>query len=855
MLTPMGWLHRYVRKRWRGRFIVFAEDLCPERDPAAAAAAEVDGAAGGASGGEGAQEGAGPAAAPLPPPQESAFRFDGPQDDETDGEPRRARAFRATVAGIECCVVLPDGRERRVEVGDKFEALGVTRRQAEQAAAAAARDWFVARGLWDPATVEGPPPPNISLTCVANRHRVQSRLRFESNPLVFMDLSLGGGPAHRCVLELFQHTEPQGAACFLGMLHGAAAPPQPGATACEGAAHRHLAPPAGAAGGAALCGSPFDCVLPSLLMAVGGMPLDAEEIAVSPQERAIARARQEQREEQEREQQGPARGEEGGGRGGGRGRGRFGGRDRFGGGRGRGRYDGGGRFGGGRGAEGGAGPPPAPRPPAAAGSPGGSGGQHAEGAGAGGGEAPGNAVPVPPPRNRYEQRFDRPFLVAIERAMVDGGGGPAAGAAEAPSGDGAASQGPQGPHEPGPDRAARGGAPAAAEGAGEGAAAPAALAAPRFFISLAPSRELQERHLAVGHVLAGFGALKEAAAAVAEARAERAAAEQRRRRDGPGAAPAGPPAAEPACRVMACGQLATGEAPPEVSPVMLGPWPAWPEDLPLPPRPDMEAEAVARLALATGIKAAGNDAHSAGDLARAAAHYRQGIRQGARLISFKSDLMGAPDSAISYDTSLPMWEAELALRLNLAGALTGLDRGSDAAEVLRELRHKVPSNAKMWYRLGQAHAVQGSGHLPDALEALTKAAELAPGDAGVQCALRAVRGRIARGQAATKALVSRGVARALGGGLYGSERGAGAGAADAPAGPDGDGDGAPRAGKRAGGGKQPPRVPEELAADVVGRHLGLHLLQRMARPDGSLPPSVADPVAQSMAAWFKPRDW
>ena len=72
--------------------------------------------------------------------------------------------YRATISRVEACAVLPDGRERLVACGSEaFVGLGLTRRQAEQAAAAEVQAWFVAKGLWDPATVEGPPPPNIGL--------------------------------------------------------------------------------------------------------------------------------------------------------------------------------------------------------------------------------------------------------------------------------------------------------------------------------------------------------------------------------------------------------------------------------------------------------------------------------------------------------------------------------------------------------------------------------------------------------------------------------------------------------------------------------------------------------------------
>jgi hypothetical protein len=105
-----------------------------------------------------------------------------------------------------------------------------------------------------------------------------------------------------------------------------------------------------------------------------------------------------------------------------------------------------------------------------------------------------------------------------------------------------------------------------------------------------------------------------------------------------------------------------------------------------------------------------------------------------------------------------------------------------------------------------------------------------------------VRGRIARSQGATKDEVGRGLARAFRGGLlYQGEEGSSA--AEAPAG----------AGAGTGRGAGGPSVPEEVAAELVGRHLGLHVLRGAAGPDGGLPPGVTDPVAHMMSAWFQPR--
>lgn len=115
------------------------------------------------------------------------------------------------------------------------------------------------------------------------------------------------------------------------------------------------------------------------------------------------------------------------------------------------------------------------------------------------------------------------------------------------------------------------------------------------------------------------------------------------------------------------------------------------------------------------------------------------------LISFQSDLIGPVDGRIPYETTLPMWETEvrggddcccgclepahlkpasthaaapappchrclalqaatnlththsfqLALRLNLCQALTALGRGLEGVEVLREVKTKLPDNAKV----------------------------------------------------------------------------------------------------------------------------------------------------------------
>ncbi|GBF93907.1 hypothetical protein Rsub_06906, partial [Raphidocelis subcapitata] len=451
----------------------------------------------------------------------------------------------------------------------------------------------------------------------------------------------------------------------------------------------------------------------------------------------------------------------------------------------------------------------------------------------------------PQPRSRYEQRFDRPFLVALRRDLLL-----------------AAAQQTQ------PPAAAAASGDAAAAPAGSDVAPPKPAAAeassPQFFITLRPSRELYERHVAVGHVLSGYGALLEAAlawqdaaavrtaAAAAEAAAQlqahlAATAEQALGAAGGEAAglpPAAVPQADaanaplPVCRIVACGQLARGQPPPTPTPLMLGAWPAWPEDLPPLAKPCMETEAKGRLEAARAIKAAGNAAYAAGDLPLALAYYRQGIHY-LELITFTSDLFGAASPNISYETSLPMWETELALRLNQAAALTALGRGAEAVESLREMRIKAPGNAKVWFRTAQAFTSMGLPALPDALEALSKAAALAPRDPAIQAALADVRGRIKRGQGSTRRLVGAGVARALGSGrLYGGGEGGG--------GADDDTGGAAAVDQRGGA----PRVPAALAAEIVGRRLGL---DAVAAARGGHLPYAAPRAAEMMAAWFQPR--
>lgn len=267
-------------------------------------------------------------------------------------------------------------------------------------------------------------------------------------------------------------------------------------------------------------------------------PLRHHPHTVSPQERAILRAKEEQREEEARQDGG--KGGRDGGRGGGRGifRGRGGpfrggarGGDWNGRGRGRGPWrDGRGEWGGrgtGRGRGRGDGGPEA--------------GANFDGEGLGQGEGERQrrvgdvggdvgdeaAEPMPPRRNRYEQRFDRPFLVAVPRDMALGDTAEGASAVDE-AGAGVSEQQLEA-RTPGQvasgvtvqATAAAADSPSAVDSADHRTSASAAVApealpsaapqdaadpiSPRFFISLGPSRELQKSHLAVGHVLAGFG--------------------------------------------------------------------------------------------------------------------------------------------------------------------------------------------------------------------------------------------------------------------------------------------------------------------------------------------------------------
>jgi len=106
ILTPMGWLHTYVRKRWRGRLFVAVEDVLPppadeeegtsSEAEAAPAAAAVVGAAEAQPADDGANSNTTPNAAPAP--ESHAFRFHGPQADE-EGEPRWVQRVSAAGTG------------------------------------------------------------------------------------------------------------------------------------------------------------------------------------------------------------------------------------------------------------------------------------------------------------------------------------------------------------------------------------------------------------------------------------------------------------------------------------------------------------------------------------------------------------------------------------------------------------------------------------------------------------------------------------------------------------------------------------------------------------------------------------
>ena len=80
------------------------------------------------------------------------------------------------------------------------------------------------------------------------------------------------------LLELFKHSEPQGAKAFLTMLKNSMPPAGGPAEALAGSQAPGIELPRGASECSALVGAAFDCVLPSVLMAVGGMPEGAAAI-------------------------------------------------------------------------------------------------------------------------------------------------------------------------------------------------------------------------------------------------------------------------------------------------------------------------------------------------------------------------------------------------------------------------------------------------------------------------------------------------------------------------------------------------------------------------------------------------
>lgn len=78
-LSPMGWLNIYVRKRWRGRFRLYAEDLLPHEQEGA----DEDG-------GEGADDPGSVVVGAVvsPDAQQEVLDFERPQPDVSGTEPR-----------------------------------------------------------------------------------------------------------------------------------------------------------------------------------------------------------------------------------------------------------------------------------------------------------------------------------------------------------------------------------------------------------------------------------------------------------------------------------------------------------------------------------------------------------------------------------------------------------------------------------------------------------------------------------------------------------------------------------------------------------------------------------------------
>jgi hypothetical protein len=190
------------------------------------------------------------------------------------------------------------------------------------------------------------------------------------------------------------------------------------------------------------------------------------------------------------------------------------------------------------------------------------------------------------------------------------------------------------------------------------------------------------------------------------------------------------------------------------------------------------------------------------------------------------------------------------------------------------------SAAQVWYRLGKAYCVQGTAFLPDALEAFTRAAAVAPKDAGraeaercfhcknrhpikanlpalhtptprikpvIRAALQDVKTRITEAQQTTRTGVGRGLSQAFGTGLlYGGGGGGAAGGSSE--------DGAAAAAVAVGDEDPVTRGRREaIAAELVGRCLGLpklHVPEDGGDRDWAL---ARDPSAALMSAWFQPR--